>query len=106
MQLTNTFVGRGFKTSTVAPQTQSSTNASRQVTCMVKKKGIRLIVTLECTEAKGEGATPSRYTTQKVRQTIHLSIDAISQHFKLFIELPTSLTDHRSLAALANFHSL
>ncbi len=24
-----------------------------------------MIVTLECTEARGEGATPSRYTTQK-----------------------------------------
>lgn len=30
-------------------------------------QGIRLIVTLECTEAKATGATPSRYTTQKVR---------------------------------------
>lgn len=39
----------------------------RMVTCMAKKKGVRIIVTLECTEAKGEGATPSRYTTQKVR---------------------------------------
>lgn len=27
-----------------------------------------MIVTLECTEARGEGATPSRYTTQKVGQ--------------------------------------
>jgi hypothetical protein len=32
-----------------------------------KKKGVRLIVTLECTEARAEGATPSRYVTQKVR---------------------------------------
>ena len=30
-------------------------------------QGVRLIVTLECTEARTEGATPSRYTTQKVR---------------------------------------
>lgn len=30
-------------------------------------QGVRMIVTLECTEAKAEGATPSRYTTQKVR---------------------------------------
>ena len=29
--------------------------------------GVRQIVTLECTEARAEGATPSRYTTQKVR---------------------------------------
>jgi hypothetical protein len=28
--------------------------------------GVRCIVTLECTEARGEGKTPSRYTTQKV----------------------------------------
>lgn len=28
-------------------------------------QGIRMIVTLECTEARAEGATPSRYTTQK-----------------------------------------
>lgn len=28
--------------------------------------GIRCIVTLECTEARAEGGTPSRYTTQKV----------------------------------------
>jgi large subunit ribosomal protein L33 len=35
------------------------------VTCMAKKKGVRIIVTLECTEAKAEGASPSRYTTQK-----------------------------------------
>lgn len=31
-----------------------------------KKKGVRLIVTLECTEARGEGGSPSRYVTQKV----------------------------------------
>ena len=29
------------------------------------KKGDRVIVTLECTEAKKEDATPSRYTTTK-----------------------------------------
>lgn len=37
---------------------------------MAKKKASskgRLIVTLECTEARQEGATPSRYVTQKVR---------------------------------------
>lgn len=32
-------------------------------------QGVRMIVTLECTEARAEGATPSRYTTQKVRAT-------------------------------------
>ena len=35
--------------------------------CHNRKKGIRVIVTLECTEARKEGATPSRYTTEKVR---------------------------------------
>lgn len=40
---------------------------AREVACMAKKKGTRIIVTLECTEARGEGKTPSRYTTQKVR---------------------------------------
>jgi len=29
------------------------------------KKGDRIIVTLECTEAKKEGKPPSRYTTSK-----------------------------------------
>jgi hypothetical protein len=44
-----------------------STQATRQVVTMAKKKGVRIIVTMECTEARGEGLTPSRYTTQKVR---------------------------------------
>lgn len=50
----------------VAAAPAPSTTAFRQVTTMAKKKGVRLIVTVECTEAKGEGATPSRYVTQKV----------------------------------------
>ena len=29
------------------------------------KKGDRIIITLECTEAKKESASPSRYTTTK-----------------------------------------
>merc|ERR1712066_816388 len=33
--------------------------------CCAKKKGVRLIVTLECTEARKEGGTPTRYITQK-----------------------------------------
>jgi large subunit ribosomal protein L33 len=32
-------------------------------------KGPRVIVTLECTEAKKEGASPSRYTTSKNKKT-------------------------------------
>lgn len=33
------------------------------------KKQTRVIITLECTEARKEGATPSRYATTKNRQT-------------------------------------
>ena len=32
------------------------------------KKEARVVITLECTEAKAEGATPSRYTTTKNRR--------------------------------------
>ncbi|MBA2404411.1 MAG: 50S ribosomal protein L33 [Bdellovibrionales bacterium] len=32
-------------------------------------KGPRVIVTLECTEARKEGASPSRYTTSKNKKT-------------------------------------
>ena len=32
------------------------------------KKEVRIVVTLECTEAKAEGVTPSRYTTTKNRR--------------------------------------
>ena len=32
------------------------------------KKGARLIITLECTEAKAEGKPASRYTTMKNKQ--------------------------------------
>ena len=66
MQLSSTF----FKPK-VAPVViqlgQPTRNAPRQLTtCMAKKKGVRCIVTLECTEARGEGVPPTRYTTQKV----------------------------------------
>jgi len=37
----------------------------RDMALGAKRKGIRLIVTLECTEARGLGETPSRYTTEK-----------------------------------------
>ena len=32
-------------------------------------KGPRVIITLECTEARKEGASPSRYTTTKNKKT-------------------------------------
>jgi len=38
---------------------------ARDLALGAKRKGIRLIVTLECTEARGLGETPSRYTTEK-----------------------------------------
>lgn len=59
MQLRSSFLGaQRFKTAMPAAQPQSA--GVRSVTCMAKKKGIRLIVTLECTEARGEGGTPTR----------------------------------------------
>ena len=33
------------------------------------KKQVRVIITVECTEARKEGKSPSRYTTTKNRQT-------------------------------------
>jgi hypothetical protein len=36
--LRSVFLGRGFSTATAAPQASSSSNATRQVTCMAKKK--------------------------------------------------------------------
>ncbi len=63
MQLTSAFVGQAHwaarKPVTAAPS--ASSGATRSVTCMAKKKGVRVIVTLECTEARAEGGTPSRY---------------------------------------------
>jgi hypothetical protein len=50
----------------VAAAPAPSTTSFRSVVTMAKKKGVRIIVTLECTEARGIGATPSRYCTQKV----------------------------------------
>ena len=48
---------------------------------MAKKKGVRCIVTLECTEARGLGQTPSRYTTQKVS---HVSVSRIERFIVLW----------------------
>lgn len=62
-----TLLGSRFRVA-VAPASPVSTTAFRQVATMAKKKGVRLIVTIECTEAKGKGETPSRYVTQKNRK--------------------------------------
>jgi len=63
--LVSAFLGSRLKLTIAAP-TKPAASAPRQVTSMAKKKGIRCIVTLECTEARTEGGTPSRYVTQKV----------------------------------------
>ena len=64
--LTSAFLGCRLNLR-LAPAPKPNPEAPRQVTVCAKKKGIRCIVTLECTEARGLGATPSRYTTQKAR---------------------------------------
>ena len=69
MQLSTAFLGSRFVLKS-APAAHVNPQAPRQVTCMAKKKGVRCIVTLECTEARGEGQTPTRYTTQKVRPVV------------------------------------
>lgn len=65
--LANPLLGQTLRYRVVAAPSPAPT-ATRQVATMAKKKGVRIIVTMECTEARGEGATPSRYTTQKVRR--------------------------------------
>ena len=66
--LVNAMWGSRLKLAFAAP-TKPAVSAPRQVTSMAKKKGVRCIVTLECTEARQEGGTPSRYVTQKVGTT-------------------------------------
>jgi large subunit ribosomal protein L33 len=61
----NPLFGNRLSYRVVAAPAPTSSQATRQVVTMAKKKGVRIIVTMECTEAKTEGATPSRYTTQK-----------------------------------------
>lgn len=69
MSLSSAFCGTSLKAFPVPGKGTTSSTATRQVTSMAKKKGVRIIVTLECTEARALGKTPSRYTTQKVRPT-------------------------------------
>jgi hypothetical protein len=45
------------------PRANQGASSSMGLVCGAQ--GVRLIVTVECTEAKKEGATPSRYCTQK-----------------------------------------
>jgi len=51
-----------------APAPADLSEQARDVSAAAKKKGVRLIVTVECTEARGLGETPSRYVTQKNRR--------------------------------------
>ena len=48
------------------------------------KKGARIIITLECTQAKKEGKPPSRYTTQKNRTntTSRLELKKYNRYLK------------------------
>lgn len=48
------------------------------------KKGDRVIITLECTEAKKEGKPPSRYTTtkNKRKQTERLELKKYNPYLK------------------------
>ena len=99
----------GGRTNVVLTSTAGRrTQAPRQLTtCMAKKKGvpcfgvicwiilpfalgftatlgfpgIRCIVTLECTEARGLGETPTRYTTQKVSRSDSPLVSIASQQF-------------------------
>lgn len=66
MNLSSSFLGSRF-TCTFAKEARVLSTPKQPVT-MAKKKGVRCIVTLECTEARAEGATPSRYTTEKNRK--------------------------------------
>jgi len=63
----NPLLGNRISLTVAAPST-SSALPSRSVVTMAKKKGVRLIVTVECTEARALGETPSRYVTQKNRR--------------------------------------
>ena len=68
--LANPFLGSrmSYRVAAPAPSSSGAGAGSRAVVTMAKKKGVRLIVTIECTEAKAEGGTPSRYVTQKNRK--------------------------------------
>eukprot|EP00884_Botryococcus_braunii_P012826 jgi/Botrbrau1/21544/Bobra.174_2s0047.2 len=68
MQLISSFLGSRFRASFVTEGPQATAGPRQVTTCMAKKKGIRCIVTIECTEARALGATPTRYTTQKNRK--------------------------------------
>lgn len=69
--LGNPFMGNRMSMR-VAPTPAPAPTAFRDVTTMAKRKGVRIIVTIECTEARPAGETPSRYVTQKVRHATHV----------------------------------
>mmetsp|Transcript_36719 Transcript_36719/g.115626 ORF Transcript_36719/g.115626 Transcript_36719/m.115626 type:complete len:104 (-) Transcript_36719:413-724(-) len=56
---------KGLKASASGPAGEGV----RSVTCMAKKKGIRVVIQVECTEQKAAGVKGiSRYTTEKNRR--------------------------------------
>lgn len=65
MQASSMF-GTRLVVAPAAPRSVASTGTRQVTTCMAKKKGVRVVITIECTEARKEGETPSRYTTEKV----------------------------------------
>lgn len=67
-ELRNPMMGNVIRYRVAAAPMPLTSTATRAVTTMAKKKGVRLIVTLECTEARAIGMTPSRYVTQKNRR--------------------------------------
>ena len=71
----------------VAQAAPSSSTAYRQVATMAKKKGVRIIVTIECTEAKAESGTPSRYVTQKNRKNTPERLELMK--YNSFLRRPT-----------------
>ena len=68
--MANPLLGNRMSLRVAPAAAPAGSTATRCVTTMARKKGVRIIVTLECTEARGEGMTPSRYVTQKVRCAI------------------------------------
>lgn len=48
------------------PTSVAGGRAFSTVAMAKKKKDVRMVITLECTESRALGVTPSRYTTEKV----------------------------------------
>ena len=65
-------------------------------------KGPRVIVTLECTEARKENGTPSRYTTTKNKKTTpQVKAPARVDHTCGIASLATRVTNKPAVAAMS-----